>query len=74
MVGDFPWQQGIGLSMDGPVDLAEGLSQSKAHGSTGLSLRVVSLLGHVWAWLVSQARGADLTCELALWEWAFPEG
>lgn len=67
MVGDFPWGQGIGLSMDGPADLAEGLSRSKAHGNTGLTLRVVSLVGHVWAWLVFPAQGADLDfCELAL--------
>lgn len=67
MVGDFPWGQGIGLAMDGPADLAEGLSQSKALGNTGLALRVVSLIGHVWIWLVFPARGADLDfCELAL--------
>lgn len=66
MVRDFPWGQGIGLSMDGPADLAEGLSQSKAHGNR-LALRVVSLIGHVWAWLVFPAPGADLDfCELAL--------
>lgn len=40
MVGDFPWGQGIGPSMVGPVDLAMGLSQSKAPGNTGLTLRL----------------------------------
>lgn len=67
MVGDFPWGQGIGLTMDGPTDLAEELSQSKALRNTGPTLRVVSLIGQVWAWLVFPAQGANLDfCELPL--------
>lgn len=67
MVGDFPQGQGIGLSVDGPAGLAEGPSYSKALGRTGLTLRAVSLIGHVWARLVSLAGGADLDlCELPL--------
>lgn len=67
MVGDFPWGEGIGFSMAGPVDLAERLSQSEAHGNPGRTLRVVSLIGRVWAWLFFPACGADLDfCELAL--------
>lgn len=67
MVGNFPCGDRTGLPMAGPVDLAEGLSQSKAHGNTGPILGLVSFIGHVWAWLSFPAYGADLDfCELAL--------